>query len=161
MSPGVYVLGLDIDFSTPQSDIEPRCEFGFGLSYTNFTYSNLQARAVHQSDTTFASPEADWAAGKAGASGEGSSTALWLHRPAFEVSFEVENSGSVAGGEVRPFFTLNLTANAMMLTSCTDPATVPTLPLGRGRTPERAPWLCGRPFGRGTERDGDYYAVAV
>ena len=58
-------------------------------------------RAVHQNDWTSADLEAAWAAGKASPNVEGGSTALWLHRPAFEVSFTVKNTGKVKGGEVR------------------------------------------------------------
>ena len=71
------------------------------MSYTNFSYSSLQVKTLHDSDSTFAGLEANWAAGKVGPVGAGSSTAFWLHRPAFEVSFKVQNIGDVAGGEVR------------------------------------------------------------
>jgi len=41
-----------------------------------------------------------WENGDATPIAEGSSRAFWLHRPAFTVSFTVENSGSVFGGEI-------------------------------------------------------------
>ena len=87
--------------SSLQNNIEPRFEFGFGLSYTNFTYSNLDVRTVHHADHTFAGLEAAWVEGTASPNVEGGSTAIWLHRPAFEVSFRVTNTGKVTGGEVR------------------------------------------------------------
>ena len=79
----------------------PVFEFGFGLSYTNFSYSGLSVSKVHEADGTFKALEAAWAAGEPTPVGAGSSTALWLHRPAFEVSFAVKNTGGVTGGEVR------------------------------------------------------------
>ena len=44
--------------------------------------------------------EANWAAGNPGPQAVGSSTALWLHRPAISVSFTVENTGAVTGTEI-------------------------------------------------------------
>ena len=79
----------------------PVFEFGFGLSYASFSYSDLKVSAVHHADHTFAALEAAWAKGEASPNVEGGSTAIWLHRPAFEVSFTVTNTGAVKGGEVR------------------------------------------------------------
>ena len=42
----------------------------------------------------------DWEAGKATPIAEGSSRALWLHKPVFEVCFTVKNTGSVFGGDI-------------------------------------------------------------
>ena len=44
--------------------------------------------------------EANWAAGRPSPRVVGSSTALWLHRPVFSVSFTVKNTGAVAGTEI-------------------------------------------------------------
>ena len=96
-----YPDGLAIDYRHfDASGIEPRFEFGFGLSYTTFSYSDLSVSAIQYSDNTFADLEASWAASKASPLGEGSAMAIWLHRPAVEVKFTVKNTGDVAGGEV-------------------------------------------------------------
>jgi beta-glucosidase len=92
--------------------ITPRFEFGFGLSYTQFQFSGLSITlvaddAAQDQDRQL---EANWLAAKPGPRGVGSSTALWLHRPAYTVSFTVQNAGQVAGTEVRIiiFFRVNV-----------------------------------------------------
>ena len=81
-------------------NITPRFEFGFGLSYTQFQYSGLSITPGNAGQDQDGQLEANWLAGKPGPQGVGSSTALWLHRPAYTVSFAVENSGQVVGTEV-------------------------------------------------------------
>jgi beta-glucosidase len=85
------------------ANIAPRFEFGFGLSYTEFQYSDLSITPVEDFCGQDEELEANWLAGKPSPQGVGSSTALWLHRPAFTVSFTVQNTGHVAGTEVRIF----------------------------------------------------------
>ncbi|KAF7795755.1 hypothetical protein EIP86_006922 [Pleurotus ostreatoroseus] len=96
-----YSEGLFIDYRHfDAAGIEPRFEFGFGLSYTKFEYSNLHVSTIHQTDSDSAALEAAWAAGKAAPISEGSSAAAWLHRPLIKVQFQVKNSGNVDGAEI-------------------------------------------------------------
>ncbi|KAH9916602.1 glycoside hydrolase superfamily [Epithele typhae] len=96
-----YTEGMLIDYRHfDTNNIAPRFEFGFGLSYTTFAYSSLSIKAVAQSDSTSAALERAWANGTPSPNVEGGSVALWLHRPAFAVSFTVKNMGKVAGGEI-------------------------------------------------------------
>ena len=85
------------------ANIVPRYEFGFGLSYTQFRYSGLSIARVNGAQDQDQQLEANWLAAKPGPQGVGASTALWLHRPAYNVSFAVKNTGNVAGTEVCRF----------------------------------------------------------
>jgi hypothetical protein len=90
------------------ANITPRFEFGFGMSYTEFEYSDLNLVPVEYiGEGQDGQLEANWLAGKPGPQGVGSSTALWLHRPAFTVSFTIQNTAHVAGTEVRNSLSLS------------------------------------------------------
>ncbi|GLB44238.1 putative glycoside hydrolase family 3 protein [Lyophyllum shimeji] len=96
-----YTEGLEIDYRHfDAKNITPRFEFGFGLSYTKFSYSDLQVSRIKHQDTTQSDLEHAWEAGKASPVSQGSSTALWLHRPAYQVTFNIRNIGSRYGTEI-------------------------------------------------------------
>ncbi|KAI0083610.1 glycosyl hydrolase family 3 N terminal domain-containing protein [Irpex rosettiformis] len=100
-----YTEGLLIDYRWfDANNIEPRFEFGFGLSYTTFQYFNLHTSVISQPDSDSKLLEDAWAAGKATLIAEGSTTALWLHRPFVKVQFEVQNTGNVDGGEITQLY---------------------------------------------------------
>ncbi|KAI0351205.1 glycoside hydrolase [Trametes cingulata] len=100
-----YTEGLNIDYRHfDANNITPRFEFGFGLSYTTFAYSNLHIKPLTHLDHTSSSLEAAWAAGRTVPAASGGSTALWLHRPAFSVSFTVKNTGARAGTEIAQLY---------------------------------------------------------
>ncbi|TDL14863.1 glycoside hydrolase family 3 protein [Rickenella mellea] len=94
-----YTDALNIDYRHfDANNIEPRFEFGFGLSYTSFKYSSLQiTRVMTKADPAL---RAAWDASKPSPNGEGSSAAIWLHQPAFCVSFKLTNVGDVYGGDI-------------------------------------------------------------
>ncbi|RMY57759.1 hypothetical protein D0863_12505 [Hortaea werneckii] len=53
-----FTEGLFIDYRHfDQAGIEPRFEFGFGMSYTTFSYSNLRVAAVDASNTSIGKDE--------------------------------------------------------------------------------------------------------
>ncbi|KAH9936901.1 beta-glucosidase [Amylocystis lapponica] len=96
-----YTEGLFVDYRHfDQENITPRFEFGFGLSYTLFEYENLHVHKAKQYDDTYSDLEAQWAQGLPTPAVEGSSVAIWLHRPAFTIDFEVQNTGGVAGADI-------------------------------------------------------------
>jgi len=82
--------------------ISPRFEFGFGLSYTTYEYSNLQIRMKSYGDEGHL--EAAWAKGNVANHWIGSSLDTWLHRPAWIVTYNITNTGSVAGAEVSQLY---------------------------------------------------------
>lgn len=97
-----YTEGLYIDYRWfDAQNITPRYEFGYGLSYTTFEYSQLVVTPIDASvDSAQEDLIQNWENGGASPIAEGSSTALWLHMPLFQVTFYVENTGPVYGGEI-------------------------------------------------------------
>ncbi|RDX56004.1 beta-glucosidase [Lentinus brumalis] len=88
-----YSEGVFIDYRHFDAhNIEPRFEFGFGLSYTTFSYSHLTI-----SGST--------AGGGRQPLGPGSSLDPWLHDPVVNVRFTLTNTGSKAGTEVVQLYT--------------------------------------------------------
>ena len=63
-----------------QNNITPRFEFGFGLSYTNFSYSGLSIQAINDTwdDPADAASVLAWENGDATPIAEGSSRAFWF-----------------------------------------------------------------------------------
>ncbi|KAM5538168.1 hypothetical protein V8D89_008055 [Ganoderma adspersum] len=88
-----YTEGISIDYRHfDAANIEPRFEFGFGLSYTTFSYSNLKING-------------STAGGSRQSLGPGSSLDPWLHDPVVTVSFTLTNTGAKAGTEVPQLYT--------------------------------------------------------
>jgi hypothetical protein len=96
-----FPISLFIDYRHFDSaNIAPRYEFGFGLSYTTFGYSSLSITAVTGQQDQDGAFEANWAASKPNSQVIGSSAALWLHRPLLDVTFNVQNTGGLAGTDI-------------------------------------------------------------
>ncbi|KAG2133786.1 glycoside hydrolase superfamily [Suillus bovinus] len=96
-----YTEGLFIDYRWfDAQNITPRYEFGFGLSYTTFEYSDLAITKVNPANYAQMDLVQNWEDGGATPIAEGSTTALWLHMPAYEVTFNVQNTGALYGCEV-------------------------------------------------------------
>ncbi|KAL1897129.1 glycoside hydrolase 3 [Sporothrix stenoceras] len=82
-----FAEGLYIDYRHfDQKNIEPRFPFGFGLSYTNFTYGDIKVTSTATSGAA------------SGAVGPGGKADLFEN--VATVTISVTNSGSVAGAEV-------------------------------------------------------------
>lgn len=94
-----YTEGLFIDYRHfDANNIEPRFEFGYGLSYTSFEYSDLHVAEIESGFGE--SLVKGWEASEPSPTGEGSSAALWLHQPGYRVTFNVKNTGSMNGTEI-------------------------------------------------------------
>ncbi|KAI1841675.1 hypothetical protein JX266_012140 [Neoarthrinium moseri] len=88
-SEGVYIDYRDFD----RQNITPRYEFGFGLSYTTFSFSNIQSSIVEGAETT---------AYPSGPVVEGGRADLWDN--VAQVSATITNTGSVEGAEVAQLY---------------------------------------------------------
>jgi hypothetical protein len=60
-----------------QKNIIPRFEFGFGLSYTSFRYTDLRIAGLKDLAGVQCNEITNWEAGNASKITEGSSTAFW------------------------------------------------------------------------------------
>ena len=70
-------------------NITPRAEFGFGMSYTNFSYASLSIKSTDLKKRN---------------NGGTSTSALGLYDDAYTVTFDVKNSGGVDGHEVSQLY---------------------------------------------------------
>ncbi|KAK7058250.1 hypothetical protein VNI00_001881 [Paramarasmius palmivorus] len=95
-----YSEGLFVDYRHfDRENIEPRFEFGFGLSYTTFEYSDISI-----SGST---------GGYTPTSGPGSSLDESLHEKVVQVTFTLQNEGPVDGTEIpQLYITLPESANS-------------------------------------------------
>ncbi|SPO21044.1 probable beta-glucosidase [Ustilago trichophora] len=85
-----YTEALNIDYRHfDTKNIEPRYEFGYGLSYTKFAYSGAWTQQVGWADNSW------W-----GSSNASTGLPEWLFQPKYEVSFSLTNSGNWDGHEV-------------------------------------------------------------
>ena len=130
----VHTPSLFVDYRHfDAANIKPRFEFGFGLSYTNFCYSGLSITVVDGGQDHDTQLEANWLAGKPDPHGVGASSALWLHRPAYDISFTVQNMGNVAGTVLRKLSPVHLSVLTHADKTNTDIPAVPALPIAGGR----------------------------
>jgi beta-glucosidase len=86
---GVYVDYRHFD----QEDVEPRYEFGFGLSYTSFEFSNLEVELMDGARV------GEWPVGEVVSGGQKD---LWDHIAT--VKADIRNTGRVDGAEVAQLY---------------------------------------------------------
>lgn len=92
-----YTEKLNIDYRWfDVNNIEPRYEFGFGLSYTTFAYSGLKLKA------TFGSAKEYKTKLQTSGTQPGGDSGLWSS--ALTASFKVKNTGAFDGNEVAQLY---------------------------------------------------------
>ncbi|KAH8433159.1 beta-glucosidase [Aspergillus melleus] len=90
-----FTEGLYIDYRAfDRKEITPRFEFGFGLSYTTFKYSDLHVESTGNSTSALVDPSI--------AIVQGGHPELW--DTLFEVTASITNTGDVAGSEVAQLY---------------------------------------------------------
>jgi hypothetical protein len=95
-----HIGALDIDYRHFDSaNIEPRYEFGYGMSYTTFRYSHLSVKLLETTQTL---------AGADKACQPGGITSLYAD--ALKVTFTVKNTGAYDGNEVAQLYIVCLFA---------------------------------------------------
>jgi beta-glucosidase len=91
-----FTEGLFVDYRAfDRQNITPRFEFGFGLSYTTFSYADLSVQRLRDANT------AEWP-GSSVAVVQGGHPALW--DVVAVVQCTVANSGDVAGAEIAQLY---------------------------------------------------------
>ena len=89
-----HTEGVFIDYRRfLAQNITPRFEFGYGLTYSSFTYSNLQTQLLANASSI---------SGYSGEVLEGGDTSLW--QPIASVSCTITNTGDVASAEVAQLY---------------------------------------------------------
>ncbi|KAF7973535.1 hypothetical protein HWV62_14970 [Athelia sp. TMB] len=92
-----YTEKLNLDYKWfDAKNIAPRYEFGYGLSYTTFTYSGLSLKAVFSSAAAVNAAKASTSNQPGGESG--------LYSNALTATFSVKNTGALAGNEVAQLY---------------------------------------------------------
>ncbi|KAG8726560.1 hypothetical protein FRC11_014951, partial [Ceratobasidium sp. 423] len=96
----------------PYTIAKQRSDYGTEVLYDNSNdiphipysegYANL--RVSKSSGTSTGSEASSWEAGRVAPNVKGASLAPWLHAPYYDVSFDVKNTGQVAGYEVAQLY---------------------------------------------------------
>jgi len=100
-----FTEGVYIDYRDfTARNVTPRFEFGFGLTYSEFTYSNLQTQGSSSNASTYpaGNSTSSWTAGDNTAHVEGGDPDFWT--VVAHVSCSVQNTGEVAAAEVAQLY---------------------------------------------------------